>query len=382
MNDVPLMVAIREAIKQGDAERVTALIGPDKARLQMMTPFGTWLHVAARGGNLDVVDLLVSLGAHVNALGGILGGGPLNAAASQGHIEIVRYLIAHSAELDADEPERNPLFGAIYGGHTAVARLLIDSGIDVRVNYVGPSGREKTALSFARDHGRDDIVQMLTNAGCVADPVRPRVAAAPSHREILRHMEATFGPVQSLALVEVLPGTVPIAIHVIPPGSGRRQATLFTAGMSDRPMTVPPGEEAYRYAELVIHLPAGWPLTREALGDPAHSWPVMLLRGLATFPHEHATWLGRPPTIVSNGEPPEPYAPGLGFTCTMLLSDITEGSRMEAADGRTILFFTLVPIYTEERDLERKEGLDALFRRLAAHEPGLIVDLDRINVAR
>ena len=154
---------IRTAIKQGDAERVVSLIGSDKARLEMMTVFGTWLHVAASYGQLEIAKRLIALGADVNANGGTSGGGALHRAASDGHIEIVTYLLSCGAIMDVSEPERNPLFGAIYGGHTAIAKLLIDKGIDTHVQYNGPSMKNMDALAFAKEWGRREIAALLTS---------------------------------------------------------------------------------------------------------------------------------------------------------------------------------------------------------------------------
>ena len=120
MDDRQTMIEIRSSIKHGEVEKVVSLIGCDKARLEMMTPFGTWLHVAASHGKLEIVKRLIGLGADVNAYGGICGGGPLNEAASNGHTDTVKYLLSCGAKLDVSEPERNPLFSAIYGGHPAV----------------------------------------------------------------------------------------------------------------------------------------------------------------------------------------------------------------------------------------------------------------------
>src|SRR5262245_14761134 len=63
--------------------------------------------------------------------------------------------------MDVSEPVRNPLFGAIYGGHTDVARLLIDSGIDTNIKYNGKNMKEMDALAFAREWGRTDIADLL-----------------------------------------------------------------------------------------------------------------------------------------------------------------------------------------------------------------------------
>lgn len=35
------------------------------------------------------------------------------------------------AELDISEPERNPLFAAIYGGHKLIDDILLSRGVDV-----------------------------------------------------------------------------------------------------------------------------------------------------------------------------------------------------------------------------------------------------------
>ena len=79
---------------------------------------------------LDIVKL-VELGSNINTLGGVYGGA-LNEAASEGHIDIVRYLLSCGADMDTSEPERNPLFGAISNEHVDIAKLLIESGIDTK----------------------------------------------------------------------------------------------------------------------------------------------------------------------------------------------------------------------------------------------------------
>lgn len=202
------------------------------------------------------------------------------------------------------------------------------------------------------------------------------------HAEILRHMKTHYGHVQELALVEIVPGDVPITIHVIPATPERQWTTLFTAGMSDAPMNVPEGYEAYRYAELLIHLPPEWPLTPESLQDPDHFWPIQRLREIAYYPHRNDTWFGPRPTIISNGEPPEPYASNTRLSCMMLMRETSEEGELETSDGRSILFYWLLPLYAEERDLEMEKGLEPLFALLDEFEVPLVVDIDRANVTR
>ena len=154
--------ALHAAAKDGDVERVRSLIAGSTERLHLMTPFGTWLHIAAKRGNLELVECLISMGADVNVKGGTFGGTPINLAAGYGQLDVVRTLLAHGAELDVSEPERNPLFSAIQGGHLQIVKFLVEKGIDYRVQYTGESMKETDALAFARDHGQAEIAQYLT----------------------------------------------------------------------------------------------------------------------------------------------------------------------------------------------------------------------------
>jgi len=153
--------SIRSAIKEGKTAETLALLTEDESRLRMMTPFGSWLHVAAKIGNLEIVKALVGLGLDVNLRGGTFGGSAINLAASCGHLEVVRFLLQAGSELDVSEPERNPLFGAIHGGHIDIVRFLVEAGIDHRIRYTGSSMRDMDALSFARERGQTDVEVFL-----------------------------------------------------------------------------------------------------------------------------------------------------------------------------------------------------------------------------
>ncbi|HEY1188169.1 MAG TPA: ankyrin repeat domain-containing protein [Gemmata sp.] len=162
MDGVPLAREIRVAIRQGETEKAVALIGTEQAVREMMTPFGTWLHVAASFGNLGLVKHLVALGADVDCKGGILGGSAINEAASKGHLEVVAYLLDSGAGLDVSEPQYNPLFSAIYGGNLDVVRLLIDKGIDTHVKYTGERMKGMDAYTFAIERGQTQIARFLS----------------------------------------------------------------------------------------------------------------------------------------------------------------------------------------------------------------------------
>jgi uncharacterized protein len=161
MNEAEIAQALRAAVKNADVQQVRSLIGRSKERLHQVTPLGTWLHIAAKGGNLELVQCLISLGADVNARGGTFGGAPINLAAGYGQLHVVRALLAQGSELDVSEPERNPLFSAIQGGHLAIVKLLVERGIDYHVRYTGESMKNMDALAFARERGQAEIFGYL-----------------------------------------------------------------------------------------------------------------------------------------------------------------------------------------------------------------------------
>ena len=62
---------------------------------------------------------------------------PLMEAASAGHTDIVRLLIAHGADVNAQSSSGNtPLMYACAGGHEDVVRVLLEAGAHVGVSMV------------------------------------------------------------------------------------------------------------------------------------------------------------------------------------------------------------------------------------------------------
>ncbi|MEI4804073.1 ankyrin repeat domain-containing protein [Bacillus sp. FJAT-51639] len=153
--------AIRTAIKLGDINEVKQLIGNDTEILNTMTLFGTWLHVAAKKGHLEIVKYLIEKGIDIDAKGGTFDASALNLAAGAGHLEIVKYLIEAGAELDVSLAKRNPLFGAIYDGHKEVVEFLVEKGIDISIRYTGEKINKMDAYEYAREFGQTEITEYL-----------------------------------------------------------------------------------------------------------------------------------------------------------------------------------------------------------------------------
>ena len=89
---------------EGDAERVRAAIQKGRSSSSSAADVRdaagyTALHYAARGGHSDVVRLLLSAGASVDATTAAGGATPLQRAAYAGRRECVRLLLGENCEL-------------------------------------------------------------------------------------------------------------------------------------------------------------------------------------------------------------------------------------------------------------------------------------------
>ncbi|MCM3169380.1 suppressor of fused domain protein [Peribacillus frigoritolerans] len=380
MDNKQVAKEIRSAIKKGNIEKVVELIGTNAEHLNMMTPFGTWLHVAASRGELNIVKKLIELGSNINVLGGVYGGGALNEAASAGHIDIVRYLLSCRADMDVSEPERNPLFGAISNGHVEIAKLLIESGIDTDVKYSGESKKDMDALTFAREQGQEEIVKLLENQKGWSTTVTETNDNDQDHRNvILEHVVKYFGPIKN-TISETVPGSrVSVNIHIIPPAINKDFITLVTTGMSDQPMDYSDKESVLKYAELLLKLPSSWIVGNENIKDQNHYWPLGWLRKVAHIPHIYDGWLEEG-VILPNGEPPQPFASNTKLSCIMVCRPKeSEMDNVYTKQGN-IHFYTLIPIYEEERNLALEKGHEYLLKRMSEKGISDVLDIHRVNV--
>lgn len=154
-------IKIYDLIGDGDIEQAKEIIITDKSLLDFVTPFGTWLHVSARAGELDMIKFLVESGMDINLNEGVPKSAPIAHAASEGEMGIVEYLLDNGAILDVSDPNRNPLFSAIYGGHFNIVKYLVQSGIDITVKYTGDTMKDMGAYEFAIERGQVEIAEYL-----------------------------------------------------------------------------------------------------------------------------------------------------------------------------------------------------------------------------
>ncbi|MDQ7826146.1 MAG: ankyrin repeat domain-containing protein [Candidatus Eremiobacteraeota bacterium] len=119
------------------------------------------IHWASAAGAADVVNLLISLGADINAsdMNGIT---PLHSAALHGHISVIDILIEKGAGVN--KPSSNgstALHRAVSSEHAGTVELLLARG--ARAHVADKAGR--TALDLARETGNKKIIDLLEASG-------------------------------------------------------------------------------------------------------------------------------------------------------------------------------------------------------------------------
>jgi len=197
---------------------------------------------------------------------------------------------------------------------------------------------------------------------------------------ITSHIRENIGEV-SFVLEERESSLVHIGLHVVSPTENANFYTVVTSGMSDKPMAVPAFAPVFKYAELLICLPPWWPFTMEGLAKEETYWPIKLIKDLARYPHQHDTWLCYGHT-VPNGDPPKPFAPNTRMSAAILSVPLLFGQklwRLTASPDKEINFFSVIPIYKEEREFAMSNESDDLLDLLNDNGVTELLDIGRRN---
>tara|TARA_A100001037_G_C14993309_1_gene563607 strand:+ start:50 stop:1003 length:954 start_codon:yes stop_codon:yes gene_type:complete len=159
-------ISIHEAAAKGDIEAVKQHFnnGSDvnaKGSDDGWTP----LQIAAAEGQNEIVELLISYDADVNAKADN-GTTPLHCASGEGHKEIAELLISKGADVSAkDEFMKTCLHYAAQYGHKGNVDLLIAKGADVSAKIEGGEEDDQTPLSLAIQNNQTEITDLLRKHG-------------------------------------------------------------------------------------------------------------------------------------------------------------------------------------------------------------------------
>lgn len=127
----------------------------------------TALQMAAGGGHLDAMKLLLDRGADINPTPVDIGDWTaLQAAAEGGHLDATKLLLDRGADINAAPASydgRTALQAAAGSGHLDTVKLLIDRGADI--NAVPASHNGRTALQAAAGGGHLNAIKLLLDKG-------------------------------------------------------------------------------------------------------------------------------------------------------------------------------------------------------------------------
>jgi len=165
---------IHQAIRNGDAEQVRAILERDAATIHVRQGGILPLHQAVRQGNLMIAELLLAKGADVNRFGADATefspheATPVTEAIRVGRMDMVRMFVEQGADLSrVTSYGETYLHFAVFANRKEAVDLLIDHGIDVNVKKRGGL----TPLHLAAVMGYDGIVEMLIQKGARLDPL-------------------------------------------------------------------------------------------------------------------------------------------------------------------------------------------------------------------
>jgi cytohesin len=126
--------SLHDACANGDLHKVQEILQKDSdipnrldQRIGLLSE--TPLHVAARKGHADILQLLLNHGASVNAEDDF-GNTPLPRATSGGHDDIVQLLLNNGADVNAvDDNDVTPLHEAAFRGHVKCIKVCFSREI-------------------------------------------------------------------------------------------------------------------------------------------------------------------------------------------------------------------------------------------------------------
>ena len=119
----------------------------------------TCLHFASKNGDLEIVNVLLSKGADVEAKDSKLNSTPLNIASFYGSVPVVDALLDKGADINHQDASKNtPLHYAVWNNQLPVVKVLITRGADPSLK----NDWNATPLEMASEEDHEPIKDYLS----------------------------------------------------------------------------------------------------------------------------------------------------------------------------------------------------------------------------
>jgi len=154
------VLELPEAAAVGNLARVRELVEKNPARASSFSPDGfPVVALAAFLGHQEVVEYLAARGADINAPAANGSGyNALTGAVTSGHAAVVRWLLEHGANANYRySAGYSPLLTAAANGRLDIARLLLAHGADPHAS----TSDGKSALSLAKERNHPEVAALF-----------------------------------------------------------------------------------------------------------------------------------------------------------------------------------------------------------------------------
>ncbi|XP_046337771.2 ankyrin repeat domain-containing protein 17-like [Haliotis rufescens] len=157
------MTAVMTAAVKGHKEVVELLVSKGADVSLLTIGKNTLLHLACKGGNVEVVKFVLSLGTLSINSRGWKRMTPAMTAADKGHKEVVELLVSKGADVTLlDKGHDTLLHFACRGGNVEVVKFVLSLDI---VDINARNSKSQTAANIATSRGLRDIIHLLVSHG-------------------------------------------------------------------------------------------------------------------------------------------------------------------------------------------------------------------------
>jgi ankyrin repeat protein len=206
------------AVRAGNSDIVKFLISGG-ADVNIKDNYGqTPIQIAAHSDNLEIVTQLVSNGAEIN-IKNFIGQTPLYAAVYNEQLQIVKYLISQGAEINTkDTKGKTPLHDAVIYNKVEISKYLITNGAELNAK----DGDGKSSLHYTVINKNLELIKSLVSGGANVNTgdkfnrIPLHYAADAGYLEIIKYLILNRSEIDTKAAFYIQLGSMELTLGCTP----------------------------------------------------------------------------------------------------------------------------------------------------------------------